>query len=117
GNFVHVNTKGNNIEITALDTITLNAKNVVINASENITTSSGINTDMQAGNNLSHSIDNEYILAANKSTSTIETDSTLDAGKIKQTADKVVIDSEEEDMDLNSSKKVNVQSSDKVNLF
>lgn len=37
--------------------------------------------------------------------------------KIEQVADKVAIDSTKEDMDLSSSKKVNVQSSDKVNLF
>ncbi|GHT42020.1 hypothetical protein FACS189437_09620 [Bacteroidia bacterium] len=60
---------------------------------------------------------NEYQLVASKSTSTIEKESALSAKKIEETAEKVSISSTKEDMDLASTKKVNVQSSDKINLF
>ena len=117
GNVIQLDSKGKNIEITAPETITMKAKNITINASENITASSGINTDMQVGNNLNQLVDNDFNLVANKSVSTVDTDCILNAKKIEQTADKVSIDSTKDDMDLSSSKKVNVQSSDKVNLF
>jgi len=117
GNFIYLDTQGKNIEITAPETITLNAKNVNINAEENIMTSSGINTNMQVGNNLIQVADNEHQLIASKAVSTIENENQMYAKKIEGIADKVTLDSTKENMDLNSSKKVNVQSADKINLF
>ena len=116
-NVIYLDTQGQNIEITAPETITLNAKNININAGENISMVSGTNTDIQAGNNLIESAGNEYQLTAGKSISSIEKESILNAKKIQETAEKVTLNSTKEDMDLASTKKVNVQSSDKVNLF
>jgi hypothetical protein len=117
GNTIHLDTKEKNIEVTAPETITLTAKNIRINANDNITMSSGINTDMQVGSNMSLSVSNEYVLASKKSTVTIGTDSILYATKIKHSADEVSINSTKENMILSSSKKVDVQSSEKVNLL
>jgi uncharacterized protein involved in type VI secretion and phage assembly len=117
GNEIHLDSKGKNIEITAPETINLNAKNINFNADENISMTSGTNTDIQAGNNLTLTIENEYQLIAAKSTSNIDEESALNAKKIEESAEKVTINSTKEDMDLTSTKKVNVQSSDKINLF
>ncbi|WP_165043781.1 type VI secretion system Vgr family protein [Dysgonomonas sp. ZJ709] len=51
GNFLHIDSKGNNIEITALETMTLTAKNIIIQADENISAEAGKNMDIQVGEN------------------------------------------------------------------
>jgi uncharacterized protein involved in type VI secretion and phage assembly len=51
GNVIHLDTKGKNIEITAPETITLSAKNVNINADENMNLTSGKNTNQNIGEN------------------------------------------------------------------
>jgi hypothetical protein len=72
---------------------------------------------MQVGNNLHQIVDREFQLLADESKIIINEKHTLVAQASETTADKVVIDSMKEDMDLNSSKKVNVQSAQDVNLF
>jgi uncharacterized protein involved in type VI secretion and phage assembly len=117
GNVIHLDTKEKNIEITAPETITMSAKNVNINAEDNVSIASGININLNAGNNLLVTADKEYQLSAEKAVSSIEKGSVLNAKKIEETAEKIIIDSTKEDMDLKSVKKVNVQSSDKINMF
>lgn len=51
GNVVHLDTKGKNIEITAPETMTLNAKNMIIEVEENIKTTVGKNIETNVGEN------------------------------------------------------------------
>lgn len=52
-NVIHIDTVGNNITISALENISINAKNIFINAEQNITTIAGMNIDTSAGENMS----------------------------------------------------------------
>jgi uncharacterized protein involved in type VI secretion and phage assembly len=124
-NIIHLDTKGKNIEITAPETISINAKNInitakeniVVNANANFVGTSGNNMNLSAGNNFLASADKEYMLSADKSIVNIEQESFLTAKNIEETAEKIISTSTKEDMLLKSIKKVNVQSSDKVNMF
>lgn len=117
GNFLHIDTKGNNIEITALETMTLNAKNINLNADENITTVSGNNTDIQVGKDFNQNVNKDIRITADNSNILINKNYAVNSERIEEVADKVYVESTKEDMDLASIKKVNVQSTDKVNLF
>ncbi len=52
GNQILIDTEGNNMTITALETMTLNAKNLMINVGENMTTSVGENMTASVGKNI-----------------------------------------------------------------
>ena len=54
GNIIHLDAKGQNIDITAPETITFTAKNMVMNISENITINAGkdINSDSNGATNI-----------------------------------------------------------------
>ena len=114
-----------NIAVFAPNTITLTAKNInmdakeniIANANANLVCTSGSNLNLSAGNNFLASADREYIVSAQKATSKIDEDYILTAKNIEKTAEKVTMNSTKEDMQLTSVKKVNVQSSDKVNMF
>jgi uncharacterized protein involved in type VI secretion and phage assembly len=60
GNLVHLDTAGKNIEITAPETMTLRAKNVNIDASENMLLSSGNNTSQSVGKDFSQSVSGNF---------------------------------------------------------
>ncbi|WP_029269196.1 type VI secretion system Vgr family protein [Flavobacterium sp. KJJ] len=49
GNELHLDEEGKNITITTPETLTLNCKNLIINASESITTTAGVNIFESAG--------------------------------------------------------------------
>jgi type VI secretion system secreted protein VgrG len=51
GNKFHIASTDNNVTITALETLTLNAKNIIVNASENMTTNVGMNSIENVGMN------------------------------------------------------------------
>jgi uncharacterized protein involved in type VI secretion and phage assembly len=51
GNEIHLDSKGRNIEITAPETLSLNAKNIHLNAGENINLVSGKDTNQSVGEN------------------------------------------------------------------
>lgn len=133
GNFLHIDSNGDDIVINAKrdvtinagETFTVNCKNANIfaqesinmNAEENISSVSGEDTAIQAGRSLTESAAENYTLSANDSNVQVNDSHYLQAATISETAEKVSIDSTIEDMDLTSPKKVNIQSSDKVNLF
>ncbi len=56
GNLLHIDSKGNNIEITALETMTLNAKNIILQADENITAEAGKDMEIQVGENQTNNV-------------------------------------------------------------
>ncbi len=108
-NIIRIDTANNSIEVSALENLTLNAKNIEINASEEI--------KMNAGTNLTTRVIEDLSINAKNATEMIEENKTLVAKEILENADKVRIESAKENMELVSSKQVDVQASDKVKLF
>ncbi|HMG10704.1 MAG TPA: phage baseplate assembly protein V [Mucilaginibacter sp.] len=116
-NVIKIDTAGNNITITALETITFTAKNININAHENLTSSAGKNVYTSAGDTLSESAAKSHVVNAKDITTTADENSTHRSKNSETIAQKVTTNSTNEDMELVSAKKVNIQSSEKVNLF
>ena len=133
GNSIHIDSVGDdiiinakrNITINAGETFTVNCKNVNIlaeesinmNAEQDITSVSGESTSIQAGESLTEIAADSYVLSANDANVQVTEEHNLQASTISETAEKINIDSTMEDLDLSSPKKVNIQSSEKVNLF
>ena len=133
GNSIHIDSVGDdiiinakrNITINAGETFTVNCKNANIlaeesinmNAEQDITSVSGESTSIQAGESLTEIAADSYVLSANDTNVQVTEEHNLQASTISETAEKINIDSTMEDLDLSSPKKVNIQSSEKVNLF
>ena len=133
GNSIHIDSVGDdiiinakrNITINAGETFTVNCKNanilaeesININAEQDITSVSGESTSIQAGESLTEIAADSYVLSANDANVQVTEEHNLQASTISETAEKINIDSTMEDLDLSSPKKVNIQSSEKVNLF
>ena len=133
GNSIHIDSVGDdiiinakrNITINAGETFTVNCKNANIlaeesinmNAEQDITSVSGESTSIQAGESLTETAADSYILSASETNVQVTEEHNLQASTISETAEKINIDSTMEDLDLSSPKKVNIQSSEKVNLF
>jgi len=133
-NIIHIDTKGNNITITALENMTLNCKNMQINVGENMDVSVGKNISESAGENITSSANQDIIQTAGKDISIsatgdmretannknemIEKAYTRSAMDSTQYAEKVTIFSTKENMLLESSEKtVEINSAEKSNLF
>ena len=133
GNYIHIDSNGDNIVVNAEkditfnagETFTVNCKNANIlaqesinmNAEESISSISGEDTTIQAGRSLTETASESYTLSASDSNVQVSNNHNVQASTISETAEKVNLDSTVEDMDLSSPKKVNIKSSDKVNLF
>lgn len=117
GNVVHLDTKAKNIDITAPETITLNAKNISIYASESIVGYAKQDISLQADNNLTQIAGEDIHLAANNIYTQASTDSMHNAKLYDVTSNKVRIDSSSENLELASGQEVDVQSAKKVRLF
>ncbi|WP_299186707.1 phage baseplate assembly protein V [uncultured Aquimarina sp.] len=108
-NLVRIDTANNNIEISALENMTLNAKNIEINAQEEI--------KMNAGTNMIARVTEDFSVNAKNGTEMIEENKTLVAKEILENADKVVIESSKENLELVSSKQVDIKGNDNIKLF
>ena len=117
GNIIHLDTKGKNIEITAPETITMNAKNIIMNAGENIMGSAGQNIRLDADTNIDLMAGDDCQTSANNIYTQATTNSMHTAKKHEVTADKARLDSTQENLELASNKEVDVQSAKKVRLF
>ena len=133
GNYIHINSYEDSIVVNAErditfnagETFTVNCKNanilaqesINLNAEENISSISGEDTTVQVGRSLTEMAAESYTLSAHDSNVQICNGYNVQASTISETAEKINIDSTIEDMDLSSPKKVNIQSSDKINLF
>ncbi|MCX2761354.1 phage baseplate assembly protein V [Aquimarina muelleri] len=124
-NSIHIDTHGNNITISANDTITLKAKNIHLDAEENITATSGKMTEVHAGENVMVNAGENIELSAsedlieqatNKEVNLTEK-KTVIASEIEETADKIRLDSSKENLELASGKEIDLQSGEKVRLF
>jgi hypothetical protein len=133
GNSVHIDSAEDSIVVNAekditfnaAETFTVNCKNanilaqesININAEENISSLSGEDTTIQAGRSLIETASDSYILSTSDTNVQVSNSHNVQAATISETAEKVNLDSTIEDMDLSSPKKVNIKSSDKINLF
>ena len=131
GNSVHIDSAEDSIVVNAErditfnagETFTVNCKNAnilaeeSINAEENVNCMSGEDTTLQANRSLTETASESYTLAANDSNIRVSETHSVQASDISETAERVSIESTQEDMDLSSPKKVNIKSSDKINLF
>ena len=124
-NSIHIDTHGNNITISANETITLKAKNIYLDAEENITATSGKMTEVHAGENVMVNAGENIELSAsedlieqatNKEVNLTEK-KTVIASEIEETADKIRLDSSKENLELASGKEIDLQSGEKVRLF
>jgi len=64
GNIIHIDTAGNNITISALENMTLNAKNMNINVQENLFVGVGHNMETNVGKNNRLSVIEDQIIAS-----------------------------------------------------
>ncbi|NDV65321.1 type VI secretion system Vgr family protein [Bacteroides sp. 224] len=109
GNVIHLDTKGSNIKISAPETLALDATNIILSASENVF--------MKVGENLEAIVNNQFSLKSNEITTVAKERMEETAKEYELTAQKVRIDSTKENMELASSKTIDIQSSEKVQLF
>ena len=133
GNYMHIDSGEDRIVVNAMkdltlnvgETFTVNCKNanilaresVNVNAEENVNCISGEDMALQANHSLTEVASESYTLSANDSNIRITNAHSVQASSVSETAEKVSIDSTADDMDLSSPKKVNIKSSDKINLF
>ncbi|WP_299242758.1 phage baseplate assembly protein V [uncultured Aquimarina sp.] len=108
-NIIHIDTANNDITISAGENMTLNAKNIEINATEEI--------KVNAGTNMITRVTEDSAISAKNSTETIEENKTLVAKEILDNGEKVRIESSKQNMELVSSKQVDIQADDKIKLF
>ncbi|WP_103863882.1 type VI secretion system Vgr family protein [Aquimarina sp. I32.4] len=127
--------KGNNLVIdTAGETITINAlKNINITAGENIQINAGKNIDISAGGNISKSAGEDVSIVANKDMTLnasgnmteisdnrndiIDEDYSRQSGTSDEYANEISLFSAEENLTMQSSKTVNINSAEKSKLF
>ncbi len=104
-NSIELDTANNNLTITALEEMTLNAKNLKINVQENF--------DVSVGENKNESIGNKQTLTAKQSTVLIDEKAQFQSKELEKNAEKVTINSTKENLELASSKQVVSNSSEK----
>ncbi|SFA49693.1 Uncharacterized conserved protein, implicated in type VI secretion and phage assembly [Pedobacter suwonensis] len=132
-NIIHIDTKGNNITITALENMTLNCKNMQINVQENMDVSVGQDQSTSVGNNQSTSVNKDistvagsnYLLSATgeiRENSDVRSefvtkDFVRQAETSNELAGEITLFSQKENMTLQSGKTVEVNSAEKSKLF
>ncbi|WP_234859162.1 type VI secretion system Vgr family protein [Aquimarina aquimarini] len=104
-NIIRIDTANNNIEISALENMTLNAKNMQINVQENL--------DVSVGENKNESIGKNQTLTAKNSTILIEETAEFQSKELEKNAERIVMNSTKENMELSSSKQLVSNSSEK----
>jgi len=108
-NKIFIDTANNNIEVFALENFRLNAKNIEINATEEI--------KINAGSNLIARISENLSVSAKQATEMVEEAKTLIAKEVLQNAEKMRLESTKDNLELVSSKQVDIQAQDKIKLF
>ena len=108
-NAIRIDTANNTIEISAMENMSFNAKNIAFNASEEVSVNAGTNMVTRVTETLS--------VNAKNASEMLEENKTLVAKEILGNADKVRLESAKDNMELVSAKMVDIQASDKVKLF
>ncbi|QCE43111.1 type VI secretion system Vgr family protein [Psychroserpens sp. NJDZ02] len=108
-NIIRIDTANNNIEISAMENITLNAKNIEMNASEEV--------KINAGTNMITRVTEDASLSSKNSTEMVEDQKTLVAKETLLNAEKMRLECSKDNLELVSSKQVDIQANDKIKLF
>jgi len=132
-NIIHIDTKGNNITITALENMTLNCKNMQINVQENMDVSVGQDQSVSIGNNQTTTVNkdigttagNNYSLSAtgdiqetsDKRSEFVTKDFIRQSETSNELASEITMFSQKENMSLQSGKTVEINSAEKSKLF
>jgi type VI secretion system secreted protein VgrG len=116
-NVIHIDTSTDSITITALENMTLNAKNMKINVEENLDVQVGKDMRTQVSQNNTFNTGKHFQLQANTIAEQAKVDISIRAKKIVETADEVQINSNAENMVLYSGKSVMSKSVEKNKLF
>lgn len=125
GNAFHIDSTGDNINITALETITLTAKNINLNATEDvniradrdISIGAGNDIDVTAGNDLRQTAEGEIREYSDKRAEIADKKTERQSGSITTLANEISIFSEKEYLKLESGKSINANSIDKTQMF
>ncbi|WP_053058175.1 type VI secretion system Vgr family protein [Pedobacter sp. BMA] len=124
-NVIHIDTKGNNITITALENMSLNCKNMQINVQENMDIQVGQNQSTNAGKDIATTAGNNYSLSAvgdvsetsNNRTELVTKDFNRISDTSNEIASEISLFSAKENMTMQSGKIVELNSAEKSNLF
>lgn len=124
-NVIHIDTKGNNITITALENMSLNCKNMQINVQENMDIQVGQNQSTNAGKDIATTAGNNYSLSAvgdvsetsNNRTELVTKDFSRTSDTSNEIASEISMFSAKENMTMQSGKIVELNSAEKSNLF
>ena len=124
-NVITLDTASGSITISALDNISITAKNIDLNAKENISFTAGAdistsakeNITQSAGDSLSQQAGKDATLAAKNISVQAQEKASQNAKELDISAKEVKINSTGKDMLLASGKKVNLQSGEKIKLF
>lgn len=132
-NIIHIDTKGNNITITALENMTLNCKNMQINVQENMavqvgkeqsvnvgdnqTVSVGKDITTSAGNNFSLTATGDIQENSDNRTEIVSKDFLRQSETSNELASEISVFSQKENMTLQSGKIVEINSAEKSKLF
>jgi len=126
GNEIFLDTQGKNLTITSPETITFNAKNIVMNADQsvnmnagvNVTTIAGATVSTAAGVNIQSTATRDFTMMATNIIGTAEDNVTHNASKsITKRGQTIEASATEEDFKLYSAKKVVNTSGEKGKLF
>ncbi|MGN8059999.1 type VI secretion system Vgr family protein [Pedobacter sp. 22163] len=132
-NIIHIDTKGNNITITALENMTLNCKNMQINVEENMDVKVGKDQASSIGNNQTTSVNKDINTTAGNNYSLSATGDIQESSDIRsefvtkdfvrqsetsnELASEISMFSQKENMSLQSGKTVEINSAEKSKLF
>ncbi|HEY9259358.1 type VI secretion system Vgr family protein [Chitinophaga sp.] len=125
GNTFIMDTHGQNITISAPESIKITAKNIGIHATENIDIHAGFHMNHTAGLNILHSAGdslsqytvNDYRLTATNITKIALENIHLQAKEIEKNAEEINIDSSKENMQISAEKTVHIKSGEKSKIF
>lgn len=117
GNEITFDTVGSNINITAPETVTINAKNIVMNADESIISSAGKNITDTAGKDIVQSAAGDIMEMSDNRTEMIEKNYVRNSATSFEMAEEVTMNSTKENMMMQSAKTVAFNSGEKSNIF
>lgn len=124
-NYIHLDTTGKNITISAPEKVTINASNIVLDAKEDITLTAGNNIDSAAGNDIVSTASRDVLLNAsgsieeicNTRTEIVEKDYSRSSKTSDHVGDEVDIVSANENMTVQGAQTVVWNSGEKSKLF
>lgn len=133
GNFVHIDTKDNNITVTAIENMSLNCKNMQINVGENMDVQVGENQSTVVGNDQNINIGNDMSTSVGKDfslnamgniveesdfrTEVVDENFSRVSNTSNEIASEVSVFSSDENMTLQSGKTVEINSAEKSKIF